>query len=72
MEKNSLPQEVCSPVIETSLKIGHWDKGKCLKTIDLEVEDELLAQDSPFRQHKHGKGNDREEIIGCYFHSPQI
>lgn len=72
MEKNSRPQEVCSPVIGTFLKIGHWDKGKCHKTTDLEVEDELLAQDSPLRQHKHGKGNDREEIIGCYFHKPQI
>lgn len=38
------------------------------KTMDLEVEDELLvARDPPFRQQKHEKGNYREEIMGCYF-----
>lgn len=42
------------------------------KTMDLEVEDELLAQDPPFRQHKYERGNYREEIMGCYFHSPQL
>lgn len=31
--------------------------------MDLEVEDELLVQDPPFRQHKHETGNYREEII---------
>lgn len=42
------------------------------KTMDLEVEDELLAQDPPFRQHKYERGNYREEIMGCYFHSPHL
>lgn len=40
--------------------------------MDLEAEDELLAQDSPLRQHKYERGNCREEIMGCYFHSPQF
>ena len=59
MEKNSRPQEVCSPVIGTFLKIGHWDKGKCRKTTDLEVEDELLAQ-----THHLGNINTGREMIG--------
>lgn len=71
MENKSLPYGVSSPVIETSLKIGQWDKSKYPKTTDLEVEFELLPQDSQFRQHKQEKGNDREEIIGCYFQNPQ-
>lgn len=78
IEQNSWPQGVFFSFsletfsLETSSKPGHWDKGECRKTMDLEVENELLAQDSPLRQHKHKKGNDREEIIGCYFYKPQI
>lgn len=52
MEKESLPQGVCSPVVETFLG-GSMIKVGTPKTMNLEVEDELLAQDPLFKQHKH-------------------
>lgn len=53
-----------SLIMETSLEIG---SGGINENCSQNHEDELLAQDPPFRQHKYETGNYREEIMGCYF-----
>lgn len=71
MKKKSLPQGICSPVLETFLERGGSEiKANTPKTT--EAEDELLTQDPLFKQHKHKEENYREEITGCYFHNPQF